>query len=90
MHVHFSSHNRRSGKNFPDQLDDMRDDLMGLSDARRIQQNFLSYVNDSEQTTGQMGRQKLMVQGSTWHVVVRSYCDRKRKKKLISVQLSWR
>jgi hypothetical protein len=46
--THFSPHEMVLGKNFPDQLDDLRDDFMGLTDAteRSIKTNVLSYVND--------------------------------------------
>ncbi len=45
--THFSPHELVLGKNLPDQLDDLRDDFMGLTDSaeRGIKTNVLSYVN---------------------------------------------
>ncbi len=49
--THFSPHELVLGKNFPDQLEDLRDELMGLSDSseRELKRNVLSYVTELRQ-----------------------------------------
>ena len=49
--THFSPHELALGKNFPDQLDDLKDELMGLTDSaeREIKRDVLSYVTDLRQ-----------------------------------------
>jgi hypothetical protein len=46
--THFSPHELVFGKKLPDQLDDLRDEFMGLTDSaeRGMKTNVLSYVND--------------------------------------------